>query len=1053
MFSETFIRRPRFAVVISIFLLLAGGICAFMLPVSEYPSISPPTIMVMAGYPGASAQVIADTVAAPLESEINGVEDMVYYSSTSDIGGSYTLTITFESDANEDMALVNVNNAVKRAERLLPTEVVNNGVVVVKRSPDIVAMVSFFSTNPEHDEIFLSNYVDINIKDAVTRIKGVGQCVIFGEMKYSMRVWLDPHKMRAMGISYAEVSSAIASQNVQAATGSVGTEFSSDYMQFKVDTKGRLATTKEFTDIIIRSGEKGRQVKMGDIATVELGSEEYSGFGSQDGRKSVLLAIFKLNDANALELFENAKQEITRLSANFPEGLQWDIGYDSTEFVRVTMAEIFQTLLLTFILVVLITYVFLQDWRATLVPMVTIPVSLIGTFLFLYLLGMSINTLSMFALILVIGSVVDDAICVVESCVRLINEENLSPFDAAMKTMEQLSGALIATTLVVVAVYLPIGFYGGMVGRIYKEFSVTMCIALCLSTVSALTLSPAICALILRKNKEPRGVFKYFNNALDWTRKGYMKVGSFLARRLVLTAVLFTVIIVANGTVFNSIPSAFVPNEDKGGTFCEVILPPGATLARTEAVLEEVYQLVKDIPGIEKVQYAPGQTLTAGSGENMGIVILDLEDWADRTTAETQIAGIQAEVVRRCASIADASITVFAPPPIMGLGATGGVTFSLMATGTQTPVELSQATSHLLAKVMETGKALYCFTSFDANTPMINLNLDRAKAEALNVPVSSVFNTLQTQLGSIYVNDFNLYSKTYKVKVQSKRDFRENINALGQLNVTSNSGASVPLSAIATANWTLGPRQSERFNMFQSAWVNIQSKPGVSSGEMMAAVQDLVRDELSKDYQIGWTDMSYQETQNEGKIVWLLLFSLVLAYLFLVAQYENWTMPISVILSVATATLGGMIALKFYGKSMDIYCQLGLLMLVGLTAKTAILMVEYAKQLRDEGATIFEAAMEGMRMRFRSVMMTGLSFVIGVWPMVSASGAGSASRQAIGQTTFWGMIAAMLIGMMFIPALYTIFQMLAESTMAKLRKFFGGKKRSGNYSRRFVAKH
>ncbi len=792
---------------------------------------------------------------------------------------------------------------------------------------------------------------------------------------------------------------------------------------------------------------------MGDIAKIELGSEEYSGFGSQDGQKSVPLAIFKLNDANALELFENAKSEITRLAASFPDGMEWDIGYDSTEFVRVTMAEIVQTLLITFLLVVLITYIFLQDWRATLVPMVTIPVSLIGTFLFLYLLDMSINTLSMCALILVIGSVVDDAICVVESCVRLIQEEGLSPFDAAMKTMEQLSGALIATTLVVVAVYLPIGFYGGMVGRIYKEFSVTMCVALCLSTVNALTLSPAICALILRKQNEPKGVFRYFNKALDWTRNGYLKVGGFLARRLILTAVLFAVIVGSNGIVFNSIPSSFVPNEDKGGTFCEVILPSGAALARTEAVLEEIYHLVRDIPDVDKVQYAPGQTLTAGSGENMGIVILDLDDWSDRMTPEKQIGAIQEEVVRRCATIADASVTVFAPPSIMGLGATGGVTFSLMATGTQTPQELSQATSHLLAKVMESGKALYNFTSFDANTPMINLNLDRAKAEALNVPVSSVFNTLQTQLGSIYVNDFNLYSKTYKVKVQSQRDFRENINALGQLNVTSINGSSVPLSAIATIDWTLGPRQSERFNMFQSAWVNIQSKPGVSSGEMMSTVQELVRTELSNDYQIGWTDMSYQETQNEGKIVWLLLFSIILAYLFLVAQYENWTMPISVIFSVATATLGGMIALKFYGKSMDIYCQLGLLMLVGLTAKTAILMVEYAKQLRDEGATIFDAALEGMRMRFRSVMMTGLSFVIGVWPMVSASGAGSASRQAIGQTTFWGMAVAMVVGMMFIPALYMIFQSMAESTMRWMRRKFGKRPVSGRYTRRFIPKN
>ena len=1050
MFSETFIRRPRFAVVISLFFLLAGGLCAFVLPVAEYPSISPPTIMVMAAYPGASAQVIADTVAAPLESEVNGVEDMVYYSSTSDNSGGYTLTLTFKSDANEDMALVNVNNAVKRAERLLPTEVVNNGVTVVKRSPDIVAMVTFSSENPEHTPLFVSNYVDINIKDALSRIDGVGQAIIFGEMKYSMRVWLDPHRMRAMDIGYAEVSNAIASQNMQAATGSVGTEFASEFMQFKVDAKGRLATVADFENIIVRSGEGGRQVRLGDIARLELGSEEYKGNGVQDGEPAVLLAIFKLNDANALELYNNIVKEVTALSADFPEGMQWDIAYDSTEFVRMTMAEILETLIVTFVLVVLITYVFLQDWRATLVPMVTIPVSLVGTFLFLKLFGMSINTLSMFALILVISSVVDDAICVVESCVRLIQEEKLTPFDAAMKTMEQLSGALVATTLVVVAVYLPIGFYGGMVGAIYREFAITMCVALCLSTVNALTLSPALCAIVLRENKEPRGLFRYFNKLVDFTRNGYMYFGGFLARRLVLTAVLFGAIVAANYFVFRRIPSAFVPAEDKGAVFCEVKLPSGASIRRTEAVLDEIYELARDIDGIEKISYVPGRTLTAGEGENMGMLILDLDDWSRRTTPETHISAIQEEVNRRCGAVAEASVTVFSPPPIMGLGATGGVTFSLMSTGDQTPQELSQTTNHLLSKVMETGQALYCFTSYDADTPMLRLNLDRAKAEALDVPVSAVFSTLQTQLGSIYVNDFNLYSKTYKVKVQSEVDFRENVNAIGMLHVTSNSGASVPLSAIATVDWTLGPRQAERFNMFQSAWVNVQSKPFVSSGDMMQTIRELVRTELPGDYRIGWTDMSYQEQQNEGQIVGLLLLSLAMAYLFLVAQYESWTMPISVILSVATATLGGMIALEIYGKSMDIYCQLGLLMLIGLTAKTAILMVEYSKQVRDEGEGIFEAAMAGMKMRFRSVIMTGLSFVIGVLPMVGASGAGSGSRQAIGITTFWGMSVAMVLGMIFIPGLYTIFQTLAEAFMRRMQQWFGVKK--GNFSRRIVLK-
>ena len=561
MFSAIFIRRPRFALVISLFLMLAGIISVYRLPIAEYPQVSPPTIMVMATYPGASAQVIADTVASPLESEVNGTEDMVYYSSQSDNLGNYTLTLTFKSGADEDMALVNVNNAVKRAEHALPTDVVNNGLTVVKRSSDMLATYAFYSDNPEHTPLFLSNYVSIHIKDAIARIDGIGQAIIFGEQEYSIRIWLDPYKMRAYSISDDDVRNAVASQNIQAATGSVGTESSSRWMQFKVDTKGRLSTPEEFERIIVKSGEDGRQIRLGDIAKVELGAETYNSTGTLNGKPAVVLAIFKLNDANALEIMKEVNKTLDELKQNFPDGMTWDVCYDSTRFVVVSMQEIVETLILTFILVVVITYLFLQDWRATIIPSVTIPVSLIGTFLFLYLLNMSINTLTMFALILVIGSVVDDAICVTENCTRLIDEEHLSPFDAAMKTMEQLTGALIATTLVVVAIYMPIMFYGGMVGTIYTQFAVTMCIALCLSTVNAMTLSPALCALVLRPSKTPRGFFHLFNIGLNWTRNTYLFVGGLLVRRTLLTIVLFGLILFGNYYFYQRLPSAFLPEE------------------------------------------------------------------------------------------------------------------------------------------------------------------------------------------------------------------------------------------------------------------------------------------------------------------------------------------------------------------------------------------------------------------------------------------------------------------------------------------------------------
>lgn len=1035
MFSALFIKRPKFAIVISLFFVLAGSVCMFRLPIAEYPEVSPPSIVVMATYPGASAQVIADTVAAPLEAEVNGIEDLVYYSSTSDNSGNYSLTLTFKSEADDDMAYVNVNNAVKRAEHSLPTEVVNNGLTVYKRSSDILGMVAVTSTNPEHTPLFISNYVAIHMRDPISRIDGVGQAIVFTDMTYSMRIWLNPNKMRALGITNADISEAVSSQNVQAATGSVGTEFASDYMQFKIDTKGRLQEPAEFENIIIKTGDDGRIVRLKDVARVELGSENYTGIAHFDDRPTVPLAIFKLSDANALEVLSAVKAELENLEKNFPEGMEWTLGYDSTNFVRVTMEEIVMTLVMTFILVVAITWLFLQDWRATIVPSVTIPVSLIGTFIFLDLLGMSINTLSMFALILVIGSVVDDAICVTESCVRMIQEEHLSPFDAAMKTMQQLTGALIATTLVVVAVYAPIAFYGGMVGKIYMQFAVTMCIALILSTVNALTLSPALCALVLRPQKEPRGLYRWFNIGLNWTRNGYLGFAKLMVRRMALTLVLFAAILSANYFVYRELPGAFLPDEDKGALFCEVVLPPGASLPRTEAALSEVAEIARQLPGVDHVLSVPGRSMTAGQGENLGMAIVTLKDWSERKEPALQIKAIQSELTKRCAVLPDAQVTAFAPPAIPGLGATGGVSFAFQATGDQNSQELSQATQNLLGKIMQSGKAIYAFTSFDANTPMLHLDIDRDKAEAMKVPISAIFSTLQSQLGSIYINDFNKYGKTYKVKMQSSEDFRRNLNIVSQLYVPSSTGALVPLDALATVRWTLGPRQTERFNMFPSASVNTQGVPFFSSGQMMNLVQNIVDTEFSHDYQLSWTDMSYQESQNEGMILYLMVLALTFAYLFLVAQYESWTMPISVILSVGTATLGGLLALWIFQMSFNIYCQLGLLMLIGLTAKTAILMVEYSKQERDAGQSVSDAALNGMRLRFRSVMMTALSFVIGVFPMVFASGAGAGSRQAIGITTFWGMLVATIVGMMFIPGLYAAFQRIAEATV----RFFGKK--------------
>ena len=783
-----------------------------------------------------------------------------------------------------------------------------------------------------------------------------------------------------------------------------------------------------------------RQVRLGDIARVELGSETYEGVGRYQGEPSIALAIFKLNHGNALEIQKNIKATMEEIEKTMPDGMHWEFAYDTTRFVNASMKEIVETLLLTFILVVVITWLFLQSWRATIIPAVAIPVSLIGTFLFMHVIGMSINTLTMFALILVIGSVVDDAICVTESCVRMIVEEHKKPLQAAFDTMKQITGALIATTLVVLAVYAPIAFAGGMVGTIYLQFSVTMCVALCLSTLCALTLSPAVAALILKEPKEPTGFMKVvtaplaaFDWGIRWLRRVYERISGLLIRWMWLTLVIFAAIVAFDVWVFTRVPGGFLPEEDKGTVIAEVALPPGASLARTEKVLAEVGAALGKIPGVATILEVPHHSLTSGTGENVGMVIMELEDWSKRRGPGLDIKSIQDQAMAVGSQFPDAQVLALVPPPIQGLGDSGGVTFALQAVAGQSFRELSEAANRLVRRIMQSGKTMYAFTSFDCSTPMVEFKLDRAKAEAMGVPVSDVFNTLQAQLGSFYVNDFNKFGKTYQVKIQAKKEGRATMASINSIYVTGRNGAQIPISALGTFEWTLGSRQAERFNMFSSAAFTCQGLPGVSSGEMMRLCEELKDDELGKDYALAWKDMSYQEKRNEGAIVWLLGLSLLMAYLFLAAQYESWTVPVSVILSIATAVGGGLAALKITGHAMDIYGQLGLLMLIGLTAKTAILMVEFAKQRRDEGVGIYRASVTGLHMRFRAVLMTALSFVIGVMPLLYATGAGAGARVSVGMVTFWGMLVATVAGMLLVPPLYVCFQRISEFFMGQPR--------------------
>ncbi len=1029
--SRFFIHRPIFATVISIVITVAGLVSFGALPVEKFPPISPPTVQVSAVYPGANAKTIAETVAAPIEQQVNGVEGMIYMSSTSTNDGSYNLTVTFEIGTDLDNASVLVQNLVGTAEAKLPQEVRAQGITTKKRSTQTLQFITLTSPDNSVSGLFLSNFT-LDLRDEISRIAGVGDVQTFGDGDYSMRVWLDPRKLKQRSLTTQDVVDAIAEQNVQVAAGQIGAPPTSDDtpFQFSVNTKGRVVDVEEFSDIIIRTSEDGRVLRVGDVAKVELGGKDYTYESRYNSQVSSSIGIYQLPGANALETAKLVRAKMDELSSasSWPEGLEYDVPFDSTRFVEASISEVYETLFIAALLVVIVIFIFLQDWRATIVPVAAIPVSLIGTFAVMAGIGFSINMLSLFGVVLAIGIVVDDAIVVVENSTRHL-ERGMSPKDAAIKAMEEITGPVVATTLVLLAVFIPSAFMGGITGQLFRQFALTISAAVIISTINALTLSPALCGIFLRPPKKEKQFigFRWFNNIFDAFTNVYGATVSRLVRVVSLVALVYAGLLVFTGFSFTQLPTGFVPDEDQGYIFVNVQLPDASSKSRAFEVLNELDKGYGDIPGVKDWLSITGYSLLGGyAGSNIGFSIVMLEPWEDRQTAETQMAGIAARLQEQFSLNEKAIAFAFIPPAVDGLGASGGFQMEIQDRGGAGYRELQRSADDLVANGSTQSRLAALNTSFRADVPQLFADVDREKAKSMEVPLSAVFSTLQAYLGSAYVNDFTYNNRAYQVRVQAEARFRSSKNDIVALDVRDRDGEMVPMGSIVNVREDFGPAVVRRYNMYPSASVNGSGAAGVSSGEALTLMEQIATERLPPSFGFEWTGMSYQEKLAAGGQGAVFGLAVVFVFLVLAAQYESWTSPAAVIAVVPLAALGVVRALILRGSDNNTYTQIGIVLLVALASKNAILIVEFASEERRAGKSILEAATSAAKLRFRAILMTAFSSILGFLPLLTASGAGAASRQAVGNAVVGGMLAATVFALLFVPVFFVFFQRMSE---------------------------